>query len=73
MTIDNNQLAEKVVTAFKNLLTDEARTQISEKEFHELNLIVREALSQQLSQAASIVDEVAKQLKSMTDHQDIGL
>ncbi len=73
MTTNNNELAEKVVTAFKSVLSDEARAGISDKEFHELNLIVREALSQQLSQAADMVEETARRLKSMTDHQDIGL
>ena len=73
MTIENNQLAEKVVSAFKSVLTDEALSHISEKEFHELNLIVREALSQHLGQAASLVEDTARQLRNMTDHQDIGL
>lgn len=73
MTIDNNQLAEKVVTTFKNMLSDDARNAVSDKEFHELNLIVREALSQQLSNAADLVEETARTLKSLTDHQDIGL
>lgn len=73
MTIENNQLADKVVTAFKNVLSDEARDAISDKELHELNLIVREALSQHLSMAAELVEDTAKRLKSMTDHQDIGL
>lgn len=73
MSIDNNLLADKVVTTFKSLLSDEASATISEKELHELNLIVREALSQQLSQAADMVEDTARQLKSMTDHQDIGL
>ena len=73
MSIENNQLADKVVTAFKSILNDETKSSISDKEFHELNLIVCEALSQQLSQTADIIDEVSKQLRSMTDHQDIGL
>ncbi|WP_305907244.1 hypothetical protein Q9L42_016975 [Methylomarinum sp. Ch1-1] len=73
MTTENNQLAEKVVTAFKSVLTDEALSHISEQEFHQLNLIVREALSQHLGQAATLVEGTARQLRDMTDHQDIGL
>ncbi len=73
MTIENDKLAGKVVTAFKSILSEEGKSHLSDKEFHELNLIVREALSQQLSQTADIVDEVSRQLRSMTDHQDIGL
>lgn len=73
MSIENMQLADKVVTAFQNILTDDTKSQISEKEFHELNLMVREALSQQLSHTAASIEELAKKLRSMTDHQDIGL
>ncbi|MCK5189727.1 MAG: hypothetical protein KAR12_06695 [Methylococcales bacterium] len=73
MTIENDKLADKVVIAFKNILSDEMKSHLSDKEFHELNLIVREALSQQLSQTADVIDDVSRKLRSMTDHQDIGL
>ena len=73
MTIENDQLADKVVTAFKNILNDETKSHVSDKEFHELNLIVREALSQQISQTADIIDDVSRQLRSIMDHQDISL
>ena len=73
MSIENNQLADRVIIAFKNILSDDAKSHISDKEFHELNLIVREALSQQLSQTAEAVDDLSRQLRSKIDHQDIGL
>ena len=73
MSIENNDLADRVIIAFKNILSDGAKSHISDKEFHELNLIIHEALSQQLSQTADIIDDVSRQLRSMTDHQDIGL
>ena len=73
MSIENSQLADRVVIAFKDVLSDETKSHISDKLFHELNLIVREALSRQLSQTADIIDDVSRQLRSMTDHQDIGL
>jgi|GEM_PF-4142079 len=73
MSTESNKLADKVVMAFKNVLSEDAKSHISEKEFNELNSIVHEALSQQLSKTADIIDEVSKQLRSMTDHQDIGL
>ncbi len=73
MTTENNKLADKVVIAFKNILSEETKSHICDKELHELNLIVREALSQQLSKTADIIDDVSKQLRRMTDHQDIGL
>lgn len=73
MSIENSRLADEVVSAFKGVLSEEALAHISDKEFHELNLMVHEALSKQLSQAADMVDETVKQLKAMTEHQDIGL
>lgn len=73
MNIDNQELAEKVVIAFKNTLTESTRTAITEKEFNELHLIIKEALSQQLSVTADKVGELSRELKSMADRQDIGL
>ena len=73
MPIQNEQLADKVVAAFKNNLSDETLSHISEQEFHELANIVREALSEELSKAAEMIDEVVKKLRGMTDHRDIDL
>ena len=73
MSIENNQLADRVIIAFKNILSDDAKAHLSDKELHELNMIVREALSQQLSQTAESVDDLSRQLRSKIDHQDIDL
>ena len=73
MSIENNQLADRVIIAFKNILSDDAKAHLSDKELHELNMIVREALSQQLSQTAEAVDDLSRQLRSKIDHQDIDL
>ena len=73
MTINNEQLAQKVVEAFKKNISDEALSHLSETEFHELAQIVNQALSQGLSEAAEMVDVVAKQLRKMTGHTDLDL
>ena len=73
MSIENNQLADRVIIAFKNILSDEAKSHISDKEFHELHLIVREALSQQLSQTVEAIDDLSREIRSKIGHQDIGL
>lgn len=73
MTIESGELADKVISAFKNVLSDEAKACVSDKELHELNLMVQEALSQQLSHVADSVDDLAKALRSRTNHQDIEL
>ncbi len=73
MTIENSQLADKVVAAFRKVLSDDAKAHVSDKELHELNLIVQEALSQQLTHAADRVDDLCKEFRSKTNHQDIEL
>ena len=73
MSIENNQLADRVIIAFKNILSDETKSHINDKEFHELNQIVREALSQQLSQTVEAIDDLSREIRSKIGHQDIGL
>ena len=73
MTNRNEKLAAKVVAAFQDILSDEALSYISEKEFQELGLIVREALSQELSEAADMVEEVAQRLRGMTEPKELEL
>ena len=73
MTINNEQLAQKVVEAFKNNISKEALSHLSETEFHELDQIVRQALYEGLSEAAVMVDEVTKQLRNMAGHPDLDL
>lgn len=73
MSTRNEELAGVVVDAFKEILSEKALQAISEKEFHELALIVREAFSLELSEAAEMVTEVANKLRGMTEPKDLGL
>ncbi len=73
MTYENTQLADEVVKAFKQILSEQALAHISDTEFQELNSMVNEALSQQLSHTAEMVEQTLKQLRSMTEHPDISL
>lgn len=73
MNTQNEQLAEKVVAAFKAVLSNESRAHLTESEYQDLAQIVHVALSRELKEAAEMVDQVAKRLRSMAEHQDIDL
>ncbi|MGR9073304.1 MAG: hypothetical protein ACU833_09600 [Gammaproteobacteria bacterium] len=73
MTTKKEKLAAEVVNAFKSILSDEAAAVLSDHEFHELERIVLEAISIELSQAADRVDEAAKDIRSQTEHLDLDL
>lgn len=69
----HQQLAHKVVEAFKALLSQNARQQISETELNELALMIREALSEELESAAASVEELARTLRTNIDRPELGL
>lgn len=73
MNSQNEQLAQKVVEAFKKNISAEARAHISETEFHELSMMVQEALSLEMTEAVEMVDELEKRLKEMAGRRQIEL
>lgn len=73
MTDRPEELAQKVVQAFKARLPDAARKQIPEVQFDELVAMIREAISEELTNAAEIVEQAAKELRAAVERPDIGL
>lgn len=73
MSIQNEQLAQKVVEVFKNNISEEARSHITETEFKALAQIVSEALSLEMTEAADMVEKLEKQLREKTAHLDLDL
>jgi len=73
MTIQNEQLAQKVIEVFKKNISEEARAHISETEFQTLAQIVREALSLEMTEAAEMVVKLEKQLREKAVHLDMDL
>jgi len=69
----NEQLAAKVVAIFRDNISAEARGHISDAEFHDLQQIVREALSEELLEAVEMIEQVARRLRSMTERVDLEL
>jgi pyridoxine 5'-phosphate synthase PdxJ len=73
VTNQNEELAQKVVGAFKKHLSAEAREHINESDFDVLALIVQEALSLEMAEAVEMVDELEERLKRMEGHRELGL
>jgi hypothetical protein len=73
MTIQNEQLAQKVIEVFKKNISEEALAHISETEFQTLAQIVREALSLEMTEAVEMVDKLEKQLREKAEHLDLDL
>lgn len=69
----NEQLAHRVVEAFKNNITAEAREHISETDFNVLAVIVQEALSLEMAEAVEMVDTLERRLKELNGRPEIGL
>ena len=69
----HQQLAQKVVEAFRARLSEDARQQISQTALDELALMIREALSEELESAAASVEELARKLRANIDKPELGL
>jgi hypothetical protein len=69
----HQELAQKVVNTFKQGLSDQVRDQITDAQLNELVLMIREAISEELKDAAELIDGIAKRLRSQTDDQELGL
>jgi len=72
MTTPENR-AKKVVSAIKALLSDSARAHISDAQFEEMAIIVREAIGDELNAAADLVEQVAKNLRDTAQESELGL
>lgn len=73
MSERHRERAEKVVESFRRLLDRKVREAIPPSEFEQLALFVREALSDELHDAAEQVEQLAKQMRSGTGLGDIGV
>lgn len=69
----HNELAQKVVAAFKESLHDEARGCISEGEFAKLSLMIAEALVTEKREIAELFETMARNLKAEAIPPDISM
>jgi hypothetical protein len=69
----HEQRAEQVIASFKELLDEPAHTAISEAQFQELQILVREAIADELHAAAEQVEELARKLRADVELPTLGL
>ena len=70
-TLENR--AENVVAAIKALLSETARAHTSDAQFEEMAIIVRDAIGDELTAAADLVEGVAKKLRETAQESELGL
>jgi hypothetical protein len=73
MTDHAQDRAQSVVDKFKEILSPEARGNISDAEFTELVALIRAAIAVELNASADLVDEVVKKLRATTDKPELAL
>lgn len=73
MTQRHQERARKVVDSFKALLDEKALEAIPASEFEQLSLIVQQALSEELHDAAEEVEALAHKLRAGTSMEDVGM
>jgi hypothetical protein len=69
----HQHVAEKAVAAFKESLDDDARSHLTEAQFDELTRLVQEAITEELTAAAELIEEAARRLRAETERPEFGL
>lgn len=73
MTSTPRELAERVIAAFKENLRPEIRDRISESEYQSLGLMVREAISDSMSDVLEHFEEMLKTVRAGIERPPIDL
>lgn len=73
MTKLHQERAHRVVESFRALLDKTALEAIPESDFEQLSLIVQQALSEELHDAAEQVEALAHKMRSGTSMSDVGM
>ncbi|MFO7592837.1 MAG: hypothetical protein R6X15_02170 [Pseudomonadota bacterium] len=73
MTARQHERANKVVESFRAVLDKKALEAIPDSDFEQLSLIVQQALSEELQDAAEEVEALAHKLRAGTVMGDVGM
>ena len=73
MTNRHEVLAEKVVDTFQSRLTQAALERISDAQWEDLKMMIREAISAELGIAADLVLEVARKIRREVEKPELEL
>lgn len=73
MTNRHHLRADKVVAEFKEILGEEASAHISDAHFQDLILLVRDAITDELLDAAERMEKIIREIRGETDLHELGL
>lgn len=73
MTKRNEDMARKIITAFKASLDANSRQKIGDEQYDMLEAMIREGMSKELNAAAEQVEELARNLRALTDKPELGM
>ena len=73
MTNRHEALAERVVDTFQSRLTQAALERISDAQWEDLKMMIREAISVELGIAADLVLEVARKIRREVEKPELEL
>ena len=72
MVNKHHQRADKVVAEFKELIGESSCAQISDANFEDLTLLIRDAITDELLAAAELIEKVAMKIRRDTDLHELG-
>ena len=70
---NRHQRADKVVAEFKEIIGESTYSRISDAHFQDLTLLIRDAITDELLEAAELIEKVAKKIRSETGLNELGL
>ncbi|WP_455220554.1 hypothetical protein [Kaarinaea lacus] len=73
MTNRNRELAEKVVSNFQALVSDEARSALTDNDMDNLTGMIEEALAVEKREIAELIENMVLKLKAEATTKDISL
>ena len=73
MTNHHQGRANKVVQAFKGLLDENVSQQISDSQYDTLALMISEAISEELTAATAMMEDVIKKIRVETNRSELEL
>ena len=72
MVNKHHQRADKVVAEFKEIIGESICAQISNANFQDLTLLIRDAITDELLAAAELMEKVAMKIRHDTDLHELG-
>lgn len=72
MSNRHQERAQQVIASFKELLDEPALKAISDAQFKELELLVREAIADELHNAAEQVEDLAHRMRAEVELPNLG-